>query len=135
MADRVTVDIDIDEAKLHKQVSPFLRRVTNRVAEDIRDEAKRTAPIRTGKLRASIRASRATERTPYLFRANVTAHDRIAVYVHEGTRPHFIRARRGHDLRLPRGMFRSSVRHPGATPRPFLVTAARRVVARRAATR
>jgi len=133
MADRV--DVDVDEAALRTYTDPRLRRFTNTVAREIRHEAKFTAPVRTGRLQQSIKASRADLIAPGHYRAEVSANTRYARYVHEGTRPHIIRARRAPALRfywprVGRVVFFKSVHHPGTKPNPFLTRAADIVAAR-----
>ena len=93
------------------------------------------APVRTGRLRASIHADPPRFVSPMLVSAPVTASAPYARYVHEGTRPHVIRARRGGALRfhwdkVGREVFFASVQHPGSRANPFMMTAARRVAAR-----
>ena len=86
--------------------SGFLDRLADRLAEEMRERA----PVRTGRLRDSIRAIRAGRvrfvgpTVPY------------APYVEFGTRPHIIRPHRARALRFEvegRTAFATYVRHPG----------------------
>jgi HK97 gp10 family phage protein len=47
-------------------------------------------------------------------------HAFIARFVEYGTRPHVIRPKSGGVMALGTGIFRSSVMHPGARPKPFM---------------
>lgn len=90
----------------------------------VRDEARREAPVKTGTLRKSI----------VLDKGRVLAKAPHGLYVHEGTKPHVIRARRAPVLAF-RGrdgqmVFRRSVNHPGNKPNPFLRRGMQRVHSR-----
>lgn len=126
------VRVDIDETKLSAEFQKAGRKFVGKVARDIRDEAKRIVPVRTGRLRESIRASRVKVSGPFRVEAHVSANRRYARFVHEGTRPHIILARRARALRFywPRVgkvVFFKSVNHPGNDANPFLDIAATRV--------
>jgi len=98
----------------------------------ITDLAKLLVPVRTGYLRNSITD---TTRTggPRLVIGRVGASAEYALAVHEGTRPHIIRAHgdgmlafKGSGGRL---VFRKQVMHPGTVGKPFLRRAAQTVLA------
>lgn len=81
------------------------------------DAFRRQAPVRTGKLKASIRAER---RTALFSRILYAKH---GVYTDKGVRPHIIRARPGGVLRWLESSlagdavrFAKSVKHPGIAP-------------------
>jgi len=93
--------------------SGFLDRVADRLAEEMRERA----PVRTGRLRDSIKVVRIGQvrfvgpTVPY------------APYVEFGTRPHIIRPRRARALRFEmegRTVFAMYVRHPGFRGRFFV---------------
>lgn len=97
-------------------------------AREIQREAQSRAPVRTGKLRASIKVrSRKNTATGYL-NYYVTAGDRkkggayYASMVEGGTKAHDIRPRGAASLFIA-GVFRRLVRHPGAKERPFMAPA------------
>lgn len=103
-----------------------VRRVTESAAKRIARRAQVLAPVRTGRLRDSIRAGEARRTGPAEMTAEVTAGAAHAVYVHEGTSPHVIRPRTGKALRFTAGgqlVFARSVMHPGTSPNRFLIQA------------
>ena len=93
--------------------SGFLDRLAGRLAEEMRERA----PVRTGRLRDSIRVARIGR-----FRL-VGPTVPYAPYVEFGTRPHVIRPRRARALRFEvegRTVFAMYVRHPGFRGRFFV---------------
>jgi hypothetical protein len=83
-------------------------------------------PVRTGNLRASQRMTMKVRPTYVV--GTVETRVKYAHFVHDGTRPHIIRARRpGGYLRFQvasgQVLFRRMVRHPGTKSRPFMRTA------------
>lgn len=61
-------------------------------------------------------------------RGDVFNNTKYALAVHEGTKPHIIRARKGKALKFDVGgrtVYATSVRHPGTRPQPFLSDALR----------
>ena len=132
---RVSATVTLNRTGLQRQFAPIGRRHATRIGREVEREAKRLAPVRTGRLRASIHADPPRFVSPMLVSAPVTASAPYARYVHEGTRPHVIRASRGGALRfhwdkVGREVFFASVQHPGSRANPFMMTAARRVAAR-----
>lgn len=114
-------------------------------AEDVAALARRIAPVRTGRLRDSIKVQRYRRGWSVISDAKVTRKGdtyHYSLYIHEGTRPHVIAARHVSTLRfivrpaatapinwsrsaageLPPGSVRyaSFVNHPGTRPIPFL---------------
>jgi hypothetical protein len=62
---------------------------------------------------------------------------KYAAAIHDGSRPHIIRAKKKKALAFQfegRTVIVKSVRHPGTKPRPFLVQAAREVASAEGAT-
>ena len=96
-------------------------------AKEIEERAKANVPVRTGKLRDSIKIrSRTNKRTGYV-NLIVTAGDRKkggggAYYAHMvefGTNPHEIRPKRAKSLFVA-GLLRQLVQHPGSKPSAFM---------------
>ena len=97
------------------------------------NRAKVLAPVRTGRLRSSIRAE-----PPRIFSlrgtVKVGSDLEYAGFVNDGTAPHVIRPRRAQVLRFTVGgrvVFAKVVNHPGTRPNPFLDRALREVAAAR----
>lgn len=97
------------------------------------NRARVLAPVRTGRLRSSIRAE-----PPRFFslRGSVSVGSDLeyAGFVNDGTRPHQIRPRNAQVLRFNVGgrvVFARVVNHPGTKARPFLDRALREVAAQR----
>jgi hypothetical protein len=86
-------------------------------ADDTARLAKSRVPVRTGRLRQSIRRRNASQR-----RATVVAHY-TGVILDKGPRPHDIKAKRGRSLvfegRGGNTIFAPKVRHRGYAGRPF----------------
>lgn len=97
------------------------------------NRARVLAPVRTGRLRSSIRAE-----PPRFFSlrgvVSVGSDLEYAGFVNDGTRPHTIRPRRAKALRFVVGgqvVYARVVHHPGTRARPFLDRALREVAAAR----
>lgn len=130
---RITrVDFDLNRPGLERQAAPILRKVHSSLTRKIATQARVDVPVRTGNLGRSIREDPQVFTGPFRVTGGVTAHAEYAAAVHEGSRPHVIRARRAKALSFiwhgERVFFRS-VNHPGTRARPFLRNAARRVIA------
>lgn len=96
---------------------PLVTKVTRRIL----NRAKVLAPVRTGRLRSSGKMQ--VKVTHYGPTGTVTFPVRYAGYVHDGTRPHVIRARRGKALKFTVStgvIYRPLVHHPGTRARPFV---------------
>jgi len=101
----------------------ILRSALRQGAKVIETEAKRQVPVRTGKLRDSIRTSvRLRDGQPV---ATVTAGGRgkgrpfYAHLVEFGAKAHFIKPKAAHSLFFA-GIARNGVDHPGAQKHPFM---------------
>jgi hypothetical protein len=118
------VEVELERAAPH---------ALSMIADHVVNEARRTTLFRdrTGMLRRSIL------RGPVAgsFASGTLAVDTKAgigmsygVFIHDGTRPHVIEAKRRKSLRFVVGggfIFARSVRHPGTQPRPFMQEAVR----------
>lgn len=115
------VDVDINNGRATAiAISRSLPHVT-KVTRQILNRAKVLAPVRTGRLRASGRMD--VKITHFGPTGVVTFPVRYAEYVHDGTRPHIIRAKKGKALKFKvagKVLYRPLVHHPGTKPKPFL---------------
>lgn len=125
--------IRLDRAALNRTLTNASRRELREASRQVVNRAKVLAPVRTGRLRSSIRAE-----PPRFFslRASVKVGSDLeyAGFVNDGTRPHRIVARNAQVLRFRVGgrlVFVKAVNHPGTKPRPFLDRALREVAAAR----
>lgn len=133
---RIHARVEINEAGLERQAGPILRGKHRSLTRRIANQARANVPVRSGALGRSIEELPQTYR-PFRASGGVKAgggFERVnyAAAVHEGSRPHIIRARNAGALHFfwqGREVFRKSVFHPGVRARPFLRNAARQVVA------
>lgn len=96
------------------------------------DPIPRRVPVRPGRLRDSIVARVGTDSSGAFVR--VGANTEYATYVHEGTVPHRITARRAPRLVFWHGgrvVYARTVNHPGNAPNRYLTKAATRVLGSR----
>lgn len=131
MAARIHARVSIDEAALERESGRDLRAFHRSLTRRIANQARADVPVRTGNLGRTIGEMPQTYR-PFHVGGGVEATADYAAAVHEGSRPHVIRARRAEALHFfwhGREVFRKSVWHPGTRSRPFLRNAAERVVA------
>ena len=134
MADyRITsIRFDVNQAGLERQAHPILGRTHSSLTRQTATQAKVNVPVRTGHLGRSIREDPQTWPSPLHVSGGVTAHADYAAAVHQVSRPHVIRARRAKALSFfwhGQRVFFKSVNHPGSKGRPFLLNAARQVLA------
>lgn len=97
--------------------APETARVTRRVL----NRARVLTPVRTGNLKNSLQMTMRPYRTKVV--GTVSTRVKYAHYVHDGTAPHRIAARRRHFLAFQVDgvtVFRRSVMHPGTAGRPFM---------------
>ncbi|UYL88134.1 hypothetical protein SEA_EVAA_23 [Gordonia phage Evaa] len=125
-----TARVSIDPAALAAVVRPILSGQMSSLTRRIATQARADVPVRTGNLGRSIREDPVVFRGPFRVESGVTATAPYAAAVHEGTRPHVIRPRRGNVLAFDIGgrtIFAREVHHPGTRARPFLRNAAERI--------
>ena len=111
-----------------KAISQSFKPIGKKWADDTARIAKPRVPVRSGRLRQSIRRRNASQK-----RATVVAHY-TAYFVDKGPKPHDIKARRGRLLvfegRGGNTIFAPKVRHRGYAGRPFRDRAAKEALAR-----
>ena len=125
--------VRLDRARLQRTMTNASRRELKEASRQVVNRAKVLAPVRTGRLRASIRAE---EPRIFSLRGSVKVGSDLeyAGFVNDGTRPHIIRPVRARALRFKVGgktVFAKLVHHPGTRARPFLDRALREVAAAR----
>jgi len=125
--------IRLDRAALNRTMTNASRQELREASRQVVNRAKVLAPVRTGRLRSSIRAE-----PPRFFSlrgmVKVGSDLEYAGFVNDGTRPHVIRPRRAKALRFTVGgrvVFAKVVNHPGQRAQPFLDRALREVAAQR----
>lgn len=133
----VSTEIDIDHNELDRLLYQsghgIVTNIVGSLAKRVAGRARQIVPVRTGRLRASIVAGPVQRTGPDSAAADVSADAPHAYFVHAGTKPHVIRAKRGRvlvfswpggpvQLRSPDGKFRfPKVNHPGTKSNPFLL--------------
>jgi hypothetical protein len=125
-------EVHIDEGRLNAVVMGRLEVFHKAFMREVETTAKSIAPERTSALKNSIRAGGSRRVGPWKLEGEVTVGVRYAAAVHEGARPHKIRAKHAPALRffwpkVGRVVFFKSVNHPGNRPNPFLRNAVHRV--------
>jgi hypothetical protein len=127
MADgRVVLSITATQKDADAVAKATVRRVTRKVL----NRSAILCPVDTGRLRASGRMDFKDDKLGPV--GTVTYPVRYAAIVHDGSKPHIIRAKRGKALKFEMGgktVIVESVRHPGSRGRPFLRMAAQEVAA------
>lgn len=123
--------LSIDEGALQAHVMERLDIFAKGFVSTVSATAKTIAPVRTGRLKASIHPDPVRRSGPWRIDTGVSADAPYAAPVHEGARPHVIRPRHARVLRFEvegRVVFARRVNHPGQRAQPFLSNAVHRVV-------
>lgn len=123
--------LSIDETALQTHVMGRLELFAKGFVSTVSTTAKTLAPVRTGRLKASIHPDPVRRSGPWRIDTGVSADAPYAAPVHEGARPHVIRPRNARFLRFEiegRVVFTRRVNHPGQRAQPFLTNAVHRVV-------
>lgn len=107
-------------------VRPDVERTMEPQVQRITTRARQLAPVRTGKLRSSVRMDRRASSGRYaaagtpISQYEISANTPYAGYVIFGTRPHVIRVKRARVLTDGKTFFGRQVRHPGTKANNFL---------------
>lgn len=126
-----TPSLSIDEAALQAHVMGRLDLFAKGFVSTVSSVAKGLAPVRTGRLKASIHPDAVRRTGPWSLNTGISADAPYAAPVHEGARAHVIRPRNARALRFEidgRVVFARRVNHPGQRAQPFLRNAVHRVV-------
>lgn len=120
----------LDKIGIREDANKLARAEVKRGGRKVLNRSAILCPVDTGRLRAAGRIKlKELSRGPV---AVVEYPVSYAAAVHDGTRPHIIRARRGKALRFMvdgQFVFATAVRHPGTQPAPFLRRAGQEVAA------
>lgn len=118
----LALNLDQFPEKLQRKALAASLRAAGRV---IRDRARAAVPVRSGKLRRSIRVT--IVRKSGRITARIVAGRRVkrddpwyAWFVEGGTKPHRIAAKLKGSLSIGGGIWLDKVDHPGAQAKPFL---------------
>lgn len=111
---------------MDKQILTHVHKMLYDIGVEVKGEAIERAPVKTGALRDGITIFDDLFDDGIVEVGN-TAAVSYAVYVHEGTKPHKISARKAPALRTPYGP-RKSVQHPGSKPNPYLKEAVEELI-------
>lgn len=126
-----TANFDLSDGRLTATANAASLPAVLKVTRQTLNRAKALAPVRTGRLRASLSMSVSVTAIGPVGR--VSTNLSYAQYVHDGTRAHVIRAKKRRGvLRFEVGgqvIYRPLVRHPGTRARPFLRRASIEVAA------
>lgn len=104
-------------AVIAEEFKPRVRLLVNLTGDFALAEMQRRAPVKTGKMKRSIR------KTVSGFQAVIEPTVPYAIHVEEGTAPHIIRASKAKALRFEAAgeiVFCKLVHHPGTKPQPFV---------------
>lgn len=118
------IDLDINNGRARAIATDLSAPHVAKVTRQVLNRAKILAPVRTGRLRASGKMDlKITTSGPS---GSVTFTVKYAQWVHDGTRPHIIRAKNKKVLKFRvagKVLYRPLVHHPGTRGRPFLARA------------
>lgn len=125
-------EVVIDQTELQRVVMGESTTFAVGLRRRIFTTAGELAPQRSGRLKRAISEDPVTSRGPWEIETGVSVKVRHAAPVHNGARPHVIRARNAPVLafywpKVGRDVFFRSVNHPGNRAQPFLSNAAHRV--------
>lgn len=132
---RVTGSFDANGGSLGAGVNDILQRRLRQIIRLAAADARVNSPVDTGRMAQAIKEDPITSVSPFRVVGGITSHAPYSVFVHEGTRAHVIPRGGGGPgqkiLKFKAGgetLFRRTVNHPGARPRPFLTNAVARTL-------
>ena len=119
---KATARVRVDQGRMQAiAIAEGLSQV-KRLGRRVVARAKMLAPVDTGYLRNSIRSTASVSGSHAFLDVKVGA--KYGRFVHDGTKPHIIRAKTGGVLAFPGAggvtVFAREVHHPGTRARPFL---------------
>lgn len=128
LSDMADGTVSLNANATRQDADAAAREIVRRVTRRVLNRSAILCPVDTGRLRASGRMDFKNE--PQGPIGIVTYPVKYAAFVHDGTRPHIIKARRGRALKFEMGgrtVIVKSVRHPGFRGKPFLRLAAEEI--------
>lgn len=96
-----------------------IERFLYRVGSEVVNEAKEIAPRQTSNLARDIQVVRTAKNEVVIGNTKLAEY---ALFVHNGTKPHTIKAKNKKALKTPFG-YKKSVKHPGTKANPYLLNA------------
>src|SRR5688572_22772457 len=120
--------VTLNSSQVRADANAVARDNVRRIARRVLNRSTILCPVDSGRLRASGRMK--VGEGPRGPQAVVEYPVKYAAAVHDGSRPHTIRARKKKALKFQLGgqtVFAKSVKHPGAQGRPFLRMAAEEI--------
>ena len=127
---RVTAKFVLNNREMEQWSRVFITEQVTDLSDKLLRAAQDEAPVRTGRLRQSLKTEPVVMTGPNKGEGGISAQTPYAGFVRSGTRPHVIRPRNAQALRFEvrgRIIFAKSVNHPGTKPNFFLERALDRV--------
>lgn len=123
--------VKVDRESIAAVATQYSEPLVVNMCRKVMNQATIDCPVDTGILRGSHGMKVRKLKTKIV--GTVFNRAKYAAAVHDGTKPHTIRARKKKSLKFSSGgetIFVKSVRHPGAKARPWLKNAAKKVSVR-----
>lgn len=123
MTQRIGVHVEVSGAAMQSAVTPMLVRKAASIGRITESQAKTNVPVKSGNLGRETNARPPRITGPFRVEVEVVSDTEYAAAVHEGSKPHVIRAKNAKALHFfwhGREVFRASVHHPGTKARPYL---------------
>lgn len=116
--DAMNFTFKVNRKALGEDIQPEMARKAASITRRIAAQAKMNVPVKTGNLGRSIQEGPIVFSGPFRLKTGVTATADYAAAVHNGVKPHVIRAKNGQFLKFPgrdgKPVFiRVKVSHPG----------------------
>ena len=118
------IRVRVDRAQADRVAQQHGDRLVTLAMVRTHSRASVTAPVDTGNMRALHRMNKRVGKRRVV--GQVISDANYSMAVHNGARPHVIRARKARALRFQQGgqiVYRNSVNHPGVRARPWLARA------------